>query len=91
LAQAKNNISVEINPIQTSSEPPITMSSRQVVVDNKMMEDLLGVDYTMDEIIEATCAQPSGEKVPLVKPFVGQLDILETSHGHVHSPPRIDL
>jgi hypothetical protein len=60
-------------------------------VDDQMMEDFLGYYYTMDEIREATSAQPSGEEVPMVKPIVGQSNILETSHGHVHSPPKIDL
>jgi hypothetical protein len=36
-----------------------------------MMEDFLGVDYTMDEIREATGAQPSGEEVHVVQPLVG--------------------
>jgi hypothetical protein len=55
-----------------------------------MMEDFLGDDYTMDEIREATGAQHSGEEVHVVQPLVGQSDVPETSHGHVHSPPRID-
>jgi hypothetical protein len=36
-----------------------------------MMEDLLGVDYTMDEIREVTGAQPSSEEVYVVQPLVG--------------------
>jgi hypothetical protein len=39
-------------------------------VDEKMMMDLLGYNYTMDKIREATSAQPSGEEVTLVKPIV---------------------
>jgi hypothetical protein len=35
-----------------------------------MMMDLLGDNYTMDKIREATGSQPSGEEVPLVKPIV---------------------
>jgi len=27
----------------------------------------------------------------MVKPLVGQSDVLETSQFHVHSPPRFDL
>jgi hypothetical protein len=64
-------ISVEANLVQTSSEPPITISSRQVVVDDQMMMDFLGVDYTMDEIREETGAQPSGEEFHVVQPLVG--------------------
>jgi hypothetical protein len=56
-----------------------------------MMEDFLGVDYTMDEIREAIGAQHYGQEVHVVEPLVGQSNITETSHGHVHSPPRIDL
>ena len=55
-----------------------------------MMMDLLGVDYTMDEIREEIGAQHSGKEVILVQPLVGQSNDLETSHGNVHSPPRID-
>jgi hypothetical protein len=36
-----------------------------------MMEDLLGVDYTMDEIREEIGAQHCGEEVHVVKPLVG--------------------
>ena len=36
-----------------------------------MTEDLLGVDYTMDEIREATGVQHCGEEVPLVQSLVG--------------------
>jgi hypothetical protein len=55
-----------------------------------MMKNFLGDDYTMDEIREATDSQHHGEEVPVVQPLVGQSDIPETSHGHVHSPPIID-
>ena len=61
--QENNMISVETNPSN--------ISSRQIVVDDQMMEDFLGADYTMDEIREATGVQQCGEEVPLVKPFVG--------------------
>ena len=54
------------------------------------MENFLGVDYTMDEIKEETSAQHSGEEVLVVQPLVGQSDVLETSHRHGHSTPRID-
>jgi hypothetical protein len=47
------------------------ISSRQLVVDDQMMEDLLGADYTMDEIREATGAQHCGEEVHVVQPLVG--------------------
>jgi hypothetical protein len=54
LAQAKCMISIEPNTVHTSSEPPMTISSKQVVVDVYMMMDLLGVDYTVYEIRECT-------------------------------------
>jgi hypothetical protein len=54
------------------------------------MEDFLGDDYTMDEIRETIGAQHSAEEVLVVQPLVGQSYVSETSHGHVHSPPRID-
>jgi hypothetical protein len=66
------------------------VSSRQVVVDEKMMMDLLGANYTMDEIREETSAQPSSEEVPMVQPLVQQLYIPKTTHEHVHSPPKFD-
>jgi hypothetical protein len=40
--QAKWRSSVDTNPSN--------ISSRQLFVDDQMMEDLLGADYTMDEI-----------------------------------------
>jgi hypothetical protein len=36
-----------------------------------MMEDFLGVDYTMDEIRETTSVQHFGEEVFVVQPLVG--------------------
>jgi hypothetical protein len=48
------------------------ISSRQVVVDEQMMENFLGYYYTLDEIREATSTQPYGEEVPMVKTIVGQ-------------------
>jgi hypothetical protein len=42
--KAKNNISLE--------SYPNNISSRQLFVDEQMMEDLLGVDYTIDEFRE---------------------------------------
>jgi len=89
--QARCIILVETNPIFTSSEPPMIVSSRQVVVDKKMMIDLLGDNYTMDEIREANSEKPSCEEVHMVKLLVQQLDIHETTHEHVHSPPKFDL
>ena len=55
-----------------------------------MMEDLLGDDYTMDEIREAIGAQHYGEEVHVVQSLVGQSSIPETSHGNVDSPLKID-
>jgi hypothetical protein len=66
------------------------VSSRQVVLDEHMMMDLIGVVYTMDEIREETSAQPSSEEFPMVRPLVEQLNITKTIHEHVHSPPKFD-
>jgi hypothetical protein len=55
-----------------------------------MMEDLLGAEYTMDEIREATSVQDCGEEVHLVQSLVRQLNVSETSQSHVHSPPIVD-
>jgi hypothetical protein len=46
-------------------------SSIQLVVDEKMMDDFLGVDYTMDEIREEIDVQHCGEEVHVVKSLVG--------------------
>jgi hypothetical protein len=80
--QEKCRSSVETNPC--------SISSRQLVVDDQMMEDFLGADYTMDEIREETGAQHCGEEVLVVQPLVGQSDVPETSQSHVHSPPIFD-
>jgi hypothetical protein len=56
-----------------------------------MMMDFPGVYYAIDGIREAIGAHPSSEEVLVVKPLVKQLDALKTSHGHAHSPPKIDL
>jgi hypothetical protein len=56
LAQEKHMISVEAYLVPTSSEPPMTISLRKVVVDDQMMMDSLGHDYTMYEIREETDA-----------------------------------
>jgi hypothetical protein len=69
---------------------PSSISSRQLVVDDQMMEDLLGADYTMDEIREATGVQHCGEEVHVVQSLVGQSNVPETSQSHVHSPPTVD-
>jgi hypothetical protein len=37
-----------------------------------MMEDFLGVDYTMDKIRDEIGVQPYGAEVPLMQPLVGQ-------------------
>jgi hypothetical protein len=39
----------------------MTISSRQIVVDEKMMRDFLGANYTKDEIRETTSAQSFNE------------------------------
>jgi hypothetical protein len=70
---------------------PYNISSIQLVVDDQMMEDLLGVDYTMDEIREATSVQHYGEEFYVVQSLVRQLIVPETSQSHVHSPPKVDL
>jgi hypothetical protein len=48
----KHTSLVETNLVQISIVPSITISSRQVVVDDQMMEYFLGANYTMDEIRE---------------------------------------
>jgi hypothetical protein len=80
--KAKSKSSVETNPS--------SISSRQLVLDDQMMEDFLGDDYTMDEIREENGVQHCGEEVHVVQPLVGQSNISETSQSHVHSPPRFD-
>jgi hypothetical protein len=80
--QEKRRILVETNPC--------SISSIQLVVDDHMMEYLLGDDYIMDEIREETGAQRCGEEVHVVTPFVGQSDVPKTSQSHVHSPPIFD-
>jgi hypothetical protein len=81
--QAKHRSLVETNPSN--------ISSRQLVMDDQMMEDFLGVDYTMDEIREETGVQHCGEEVHVVQPLVGQSNVPETSQSHVHSPPSFDV
>jgi hypothetical protein len=61
---------------------PNNISSRQKFLDEQMMEDLLVVDYTMDEIREAIGVQHCGEEGPIVKSLVG--------HSNMHSPPILD-
>jgi hypothetical protein len=56
--EAKHKISLESN---SSS-----ISSIQLVLDDHMMKDLLGVIYTMGEIIEETGVQHCGEEVFVV-------------------------
>ena len=55
-----------------------------------MMEDFLGVDYTMDEIREETSVQHCGEEGHVVQYLVGHSNVLETRQSHVHSPPTVD-
>jgi hypothetical protein len=59
-------------------------------VGDQIMEYFLGANHTIDEVRESNSAQHSGEEVHVVQPLVGQSNVPETSHGHVHSPPRID-
>jgi hypothetical protein len=63
-------ISKGANQILTSSGPLMIFSSRQVVLDEKIMLYFLGANYTMDEIREVIDAQPSSEEVPMVQPLV---------------------
>jgi hypothetical protein len=63
-------ISIGANKILISSEHLMNISSRQIVLDEKIMMDLLGANYTMDEIREVIDAQPSGEEVSMVQPLV---------------------
>jgi hypothetical protein len=44
-----------------------------------MMGDLIGDDYTMDQIREETSEKHYGEEVHLVQPLVGQLDVTSLS------------
>ena len=80
--KAKRKSSLEINPKN--------ISSRIFFVDDQIMEDFLGYDYTMDVIIEAIGAQHCDEEVHVVKPLIGQSDIPETCQSHFHSPPKFD-
>jgi hypothetical protein len=48
--------------------------------DNQMMEDFLGVDYTMDEIKKQTYVQHCGEEVIVVKYLVA-LKIVKSSRN----------
>jgi hypothetical protein len=73
--EAKRKSSLEINPS--------SISSTKLVLDDQMMEDLVRVDYTMDEIREATGVQHCGEEVLVVKYLVGKSNVLETNQSHV--------
>jgi hypothetical protein len=55
-----------------------------------MMEDLLGVDYTMDEIRDAIGVQHCGEEIPTVQSLLQQSNVLETRQSHVYAPPTFD-
>jgi hypothetical protein len=44
-------------------------------MDDQLMEDLLGSNYTMDEIREEVGAQHCSEEVPVVQPLVGQSNV----------------
>ena len=74
----------------TLERNPNNMSLRKLFVEDQMMEDLIGADYTMDEIREATSVQHCHEEGPVVKNLVGQSNVLETRQSHVHSPPTVD-
>ena len=50
---------------------PSSISSRKIIVDDQMMEDLLGDNYTMDEIREAIGVQHCCEEFTMVQPLVG--------------------
>jgi hypothetical protein len=67
-----------------------SISSRNLLLDDQMMEDFLGVDYTMDEIREAIDVQHYGEKLLMVQSLVRQSNVPETSQSHFHSPPIVD-
>jgi hypothetical protein len=62
--QEKHKSLVETNPS--------SISSRHLVVDDYMMDDFLGYDYTMDEIREEIGVHHCGEEVPMVQPLIGQ-------------------
>jgi hypothetical protein len=79
--EAKNKSSLERNPA--------SISSRRVL-DDQMMEDLLGADYTVDEIRETNGVQHCVEEDYMVQSLVGQSNFPETSQSHFHSPPTID-
>ena len=61
--QAKHMSSIETNPS--------SISSRKIIVDDQIMEDLLGDNYTMDEIREAIGVQHCSEEFTMVQPLVG--------------------
>ena len=61
--QEKRRSSIETNII--------SISSIQLVVDDHMMEDFLGDNYTMDEIRGETDAQHCGEEFHVVQLLVG--------------------
>ena len=63
-------ISIEANPIRTCNESPMVVSSKQVVLDEKLVRDFPRTNYTMDKFREQTCAQPFGEDVLVMKPLV---------------------
>jgi hypothetical protein len=50
---------------------PSSISSRKIIVDDQIMEDLLGDNYTMDEIREAIGVQHCSEEFTMVQPLVG--------------------
>jgi hypothetical protein len=54
--------SPEENHKSSLKRNPSSISSRIIVVDDQMIEDLLGADYTMDEIREETDVQHCGER-----------------------------
>ena len=60
-------------------------------MDDRMMEDFFGADYTMDEIREANGVKHCGEEGLVVKYLVGQSNVPENRQSHVHSPSTVDL
>jgi hypothetical protein len=59
------------NPVQTSSESPIIISSRKFSMDDQMMMDLFKPNYTTDEIREETGAQTFHEEFHVVQLLIG--------------------
>jgi hypothetical protein len=61
-----------------SREKSNNISSRHFFVDDHMMEDFVGNDYTMDEIREGVVVQHCGEECLVVQSLVEQSNVPET-------------